>query len=135
MISYKEQLKCNKLMNYSQKSSPKRQDMTEMNKMVEWNEVQSEDYVNLEPEVKKVLVVKDWKLEHKNKFGEDCIEFSANVVEEDEKEVEKMFTTTSKRLMRKLRELFENHPKDQELRFSVKKVGKSFETQYDVEKL
>ena len=107
-------------------------EMTQVN----WDEaLASSGYVKLETDKRKILVGKNSKLEKVEKFGEEVIEFSMVVVEEDEQPVEKVFNTSSKRLLRKLRPLFENVADEVEVRFSVKKIGDKFDTAYDIEQL
>jgi hypothetical protein len=91
--------------------------------------------VKLEPEVRKVLVAKNPVLENKEKFGEMTNCLTVDIIEEDEVQVEKIWEVSSKRLLKKLRPLFENIEADKEVRFSVKRLGDRFDTSYDVETL
>jgi len=103
-----------------------------------WNEAVFEgNFVRLDQDKRKVLVLKDWKLQKVKKFDEEQVEFTAKVVEEDNKGVEgeKFFTTTSNRLKLKLRPLFENQPTDKEVRLAVTKFGEKYNTNYGVESL
>ena len=103
-------------------------------KQVNWDEaLASSGFVKLETDKRKILVGKNASLAKVEKFGEEVIEFSMTVVEEDEQPVEKIFNTSSKRLLRKLRPLFENIDAEVEVRFSVKKIGDKFDTAYDIE--
>lgn len=103
-----------------------------------WDEaVNTGSFVHLETEKRKVLVLKDWKLEKVQKFGEEMVEFSAKVVEEDDKELkeDKYFTTTSNRLKTKFRPIFEGVETDKEVRVAITKFGEKFNTNYGVEVL
>jgi|TARA_R100000501_G_C2625522_1_gene118971 hypothetical protein len=139
MVSYNEILKHKNLWEYdSQKGRAKGQTMTEIKKMesteLNWDEVTlGGKFVTLSQDERKLLVIKNWKLERVNKWGEEQIEFSCDVVEEDEVECEKVWTTTSKRLMSKLKPVLLDRAKDTEVRLSVKKIGDKFDTVYDIE--
>ena len=82
-----------------------------------------------------MLVLKNWALNKVSKFGDEMIEFSADCVEEDNKECDKKFTTTSKRLMSKLQPVFENQPTDKEVRLAITKFGEKYNTNYGLERL
>jgi len=104
---------------------------------ISWEEaVASEGFVRLEPDKEKVLILKNPKLEKVEKFGNEVIEFQANVIEEDnEKQSEKLFTTSSRRLKSKLRPIFETLGENEEVKISILRVGDRFDTQYSVKKL
>lgn len=103
---------------------------------VSWDEaLSSSGYVKLEQDTRKTLAGKNVKLERVEKFGEEVVELSMDIVEEDDQPVEKVFNTSSKRLLRKLRPLFESVAPEVEVRFSVKKIGDKFDTAYDVEQM
>jgi hypothetical protein len=105
---------------------------------INWDEaVSSDGFVTLKTEEQKVLVLRDWALKKVEKFDKEQIEFQAVVVEEDGEKLkgEKLFTTTSKRLKKKLRPIFENKKKDEVVKISVMKVGEQFNTQYSVKEI
>ena len=103
---------------------------------ITWDEaLASSGYVKLEVEKRKVLVAKNPILECKDKFGELTNCLTLNIIEEDDVPVEKLWEVSSKRLLKKLRPLFEGLDEVTEVRFSVKRLGSQFDTSYDIEKL
>ena len=132
---------------HSQKSFADEQDMTEKTKMettsITWDDalrVSGGKYFRLESGVRKTIVAKNARFATVEKTfkGEtkDMVELTLDIVEVDGEEREGMtWNTVSKRLMGGLRPLFENVGADVEVRFSVKKIGESTDTNYDVEAL
>jgi len=103
---------------------------------VNWDEaVASSGFIRLEQDESKELVLTNWKIQKVEKFGETQIEFSADCVEEDGEVVEKLFNTSSNRLKRKLRPIFEGKDNGDKVKISVLKVGDKFDTQYSVKEL
>lgn len=105
-----------------------------------WDEATSSaDYVSLKTDVEKVLVLTNYRLEKRtadSPIAPNEVEFIAEVVEEDNKPVEeKQFTTTSKRLKKKLRDIFENKDPTEKVKLSILKVGEQFNTQYSVKEI
>lgn len=101
-----------------------------------WDEAtESGKFVKLKTDEEKKLVLINHKLMNVEKFGEKDVEFQADVVEEDGNLVEdKQFTTTSRRLKKKLRPFFEGVPTNEVVALTIEKVGEGFETQYSVKK-
>jgi len=110
--------------------------MTEEN-TVSWNEAISDGgFISLETDEQKVLVLTNWRLEEAEKFGTKQVEFVADVVEEDGQPVtDKKFTTTSNRLKKKLRTIFENKEPTGKVKISLLKVGEKYDTQYSCKEL
>ncbi len=144
MISYKDKIMCRKLTDYGQKSSPKRQDMTEIKKMADelnWDTaLDSGSYVKFEEGKRKTVVGKNVRFskvekEFKGQAKAEYQQLTMDVVEEDGQECEKEMNTLSKRFIAGLRPLFEKVAADVEVRFSVKKIGSKTDTAWDVEKL
>ena len=106
-------------------------------KEVSWDEAtQSDGFVNLKPDEKKVLVIRNWELGEVEKFGKKQIELSADVIEEDGEAVtEKKFTTTSRRLKSKLRPILEGKDPTVNTKISILMVGESYQTNYSVKEL
>ena len=104
---------------------------------ISWEEATSSNgFVKIEPEKEKKLKVKNFRFEKIDKFGNEQIEFQADVVEEDGESVkDKLFTTTSRRLKAKLRPVFEDKKPDSVVTFSVMAVGEGFSVQYSVKEL
>ena len=104
---------------------------------INWEEATANSgFVNLEADKDTVLVLTNPKLEKKEKFNKIQVEFSADVIEEDGVQVvEKRFTTTSNRLKKKLRAIFENKKSDEKTKLSILIVGESYQTQYSVKEI
>jgi len=104
---------------------------------ISWDEATaSEGFVKLEPDKEKLLTLKNPRLEKVEKFGNNVIEFQADVIEEDgEAQSEKLFTTSSRRLKSKLRPIFESLGEGKEVKLSILRVGDRFDTQYSVKKI
>ena len=111
--------------------------MTENKESVSWEEATaSAGFIKFEEREKKELVISEYKLEEVNKFGKESIEFVANVIEEDGNTCDKLFTTTSKRLKTELRKVLDGKDlKKGPIKFTVMKVGKSYNTEYAVEEV
>lgn len=138
MISYEAMMGSQKLMAFDCHAKPKvaEQDGGANMAQISWDEaLASSGFVKIESEKRKVLVAKNPVLENKEKFGEMSNCLTMDVVEEDGVEVEKIWEVSSKRLLRKLRPLFEGVEPDTEVRFSIKRLGDRFDTSYDIEKL
>lgn len=143
-ISYREMIKNNSLMNYSHSQTPKEigldggQKMTEIN----WDSALagSGKYVKLEEGKRVTLVGKNptfskVEKEFKGQNKKEMVQLNLEIVEEEGVECVKELSTLSKRFMAALRPLFDGVPGDQEVRFSVKKIGTGTDTNYDVEQL
>jgi len=103
---------------------------------ISWDEaVASEKFVKLETDMAKIVVLTNHKLEAVEKFGENVIEFQSDVIEEDGKPCEKVFTTSSRRLKSKLRPIFEKKQPTDKVKISVLRVGDRFDTQYSVKEV
>ncbi|QDP57878.1 MAG: hypothetical protein Unbinned1693contig1002_22 [Prokaryotic dsDNA virus sp.] len=104
---------------------------------ISWDEaVASSGFVSLESDNEKKLVITNWRLEEVEKFGSKEIELQADVVQEDGEVVkEKLFTTTSKRLKKKLRPILEGKDAKTNVSVSILKVGDKYDTQYSVKEL
>ncbi len=90
-----------------------------------WTDATESKYVRLEENVKKMMVLTNYRLSRVRKFDEDRIEFQAQVVNEDGEACDKIFSTVSAPLMRELRPFFdEKNPGNAiELIILKKKVG------------
>ena len=101
----------------------------------------SGDYVKLEKDKAKLLVLMDWKIETIKKFKDDKgelkeqLEFSALVISEDDKPANKVFTTTSFNAMKGLKEVFAKYWPDTQTprKIRIKKIGEGKATIYDIE--
>jgi hypothetical protein len=100
---------------------------------VNWeNATKSGNFVSLKEDEEKTLTLTNWRLEEVEKFGKETIEFVADVLKEDGEDVEKKFTTSSLRLKKKLRPVFEKHQPSEIVTISILRVGDKFDTQYSV---
>ncbi len=108
---------------------------------VGWDEVgRGSMFVLLEQDKRKTVVITNWKLQKtdkwgKDKFGNDKVEFGADVVEEDNKECNKKWTSTSWKLINKLKPILSVRDPTTEVRLSVKRIGDKTDTTYDLEAL
>ena len=104
---------------------------------ITWNDaISSSGFVRLEEDKEKVIIIRNWTFERVDKFGEEQIEFQADCIEEDGEKVEgKQFTTTSSRLKRKLRPIFEGKDNTIDIKISILKVGDKFDTQYSIKEI
>ena len=103
---------------------------------VTWDEaISSGAWVNLEQDEAKTIVITNWRLVRLEKFGEQTVEFQADVLEEDGETVEKQFTTTSNRLKKKLKEVLSDKKNSEKIKLSIIKVGEKFNTQYSVKEI
>ena len=110
---------------------------------INWDEAtKSGNFVELKEDVEKVLVVTNFKLEKKAtdaKVAAGKIEFVADVLEEDGKAVpekdEIKFTTTSVRLKKKLRPIFEDKKTSEKVTLKILRIGDKFDTQYSVKEI
>ncbi len=144
MISYNAQRGCAKLTAYTSQSKPDskgdRQDGEKKMSEITWDSALagSGKYVKLEEGVRVTLVAKNARFDEVEKEfkGQDpkvYAQLTLDIVEEEGIECEKELSTLSKRFILALRPLFEGVPVDQEVRFSVKKIGTGTDTNYDVE--
>lgn len=113
-----------------------------MSEDINWDEATaSADFIELKPDVEKILVLTDAKLERRPKdsaIAPNEVEFIAEVIEEDGKDMsdsEKKFTTTSKRLKTKLRPIFEKKESTDKVKLSILRVGEQYNTQYSVKEI
>jgi len=106
--------------------------------LADWDEIGG-DYLKLEKDKAKTLLLIDWRLDHIKKFKDDQgnlkdqIEFSAVVLSEDGKPcARKLFTTTSFNALKGLKEVF-NGRKNEPVLIRIKKIGEGKSTIYDIE--
>jgi len=101
---------------------------------VNWDEaITSSGYISLDEETEKKIQIINWKMIKGEKFGQQQVEFIAEVVKEDGKPVtDKLFTTTSNRLKTKLKPLLENLDASKPITLTVLKIGTKFDTRYMV---
>lgn len=113
--------------------------MTEEEKPITWDDATaSSNFVTLTTEEEKKLVLTNWKLTRRpmdNKIAPGKYEFIADCIEEDGDKVEKMFSTTSTRLKKKLQPIFEEADPTTKIKISVLRIGDQFSTQYSVKAL
>ena len=104
---------------------------------INWNEAtQSDGFVKIEQDKEKILVLTNYRLVKVDKFGEENIEFQADVLEEDGVSVnKKLFTMSSRRAKVKLRPIFENKKTTDIVKLSILKVGDRYDTQYSIKEL
>ena len=114
--------------------------MTEQTTEISWDDALagSGKFVKLEEGKRVVLVGKNSRFSSVEKEfqGQEKAmynQLTLDVVEEADTECEKVIETISKRFIKGLRPLFEGIPSEQEVRFSVKKIGEGTDTNYDVE--
>lgn len=156
-ISYRESQRHHELMHYSQRQTPKEIDRTEVKQMTEqkwdegveytdvnWDEVLKSDgkFLKLEADKRVTLVGKNARqsIVEKQFPGKEMKEYAQitlDIIEMDGVECEKVLQTISKRMIFRLEPLFKGVPRDQEVRFSIKRIeGKEkTDTTYDVEAL
>lgn len=144
-IGYGEMIKNNTITNYSQsqqdkKDQPTRESQGGQAKMTEeqitWDEaLDNNNYVRLEEDKQVTLLLTEWKLQRVEKFGEELVEFTSKVLEENGVPVDKLFSTTSNRLKSKLRPIFQNLQGQEKVRISILPIGSNFERQYGVNKI
>ena len=102
--------------------------MTEQN--IEWNKFQM-DYVKLKPGIAKNLKLTNWR--QGTWFDKPGLKF--DVVEEDSETVNKIFSTTSKRLIRELQPIIvkaEEHSL-KTISIIIRKTGEGLDTSYEIE--
>lgn len=110
--------------------------MAEKEEIVSWDEaLTSGNWIKLEQDETKVVKITNWKLVKLEKFGQEQVEFQSDVLEEDGKEVEKFFTTTSNRLKTKLKGVLVERKPTEEVKLSVLKVGDKFSVQYSIKEV
>jgi len=109
--------------------------MTDEN--ISWDDAtKSSGYVELKQDKSKELVLTNYRFVKEEKFGEIQIEFQADVLFEDgEACKEKLFTTSSNRLKKKLRPIFENKTSVDKVKITILMVGEKYNTQYSVKEL
>lgn len=108
-------------------------------RIVSWDDIGG-DYVRIDKEKAKILMLIDWKLDIIKKFKDDNgnlkeqIEFSATVLSEDGKPCNKIFTTTSFNCMKGLKEILKNtETNTKPILIRIKKIGEGKSTIYDIE--
>ena len=100
---------------------------------ISWDDaIASNDYVNLKENEQKTISITHWCFKEVEKFNKKEIEFQSDCVVEDKDPCEKQFTTTSKRLLKKLRPILEPKDVNDVVTVSITKVGDKFKTQYAV---
>ena len=106
-------------------------------KKITWDDaIASSGYVSLPEGETKKLVLTNWTFEEVDKFDKKVIEFQAEVLFEDgESCKEKTFTTSSNRLKKKLRPIFEKKSSTDKVKITIIRVGDKFDTQYSVKEL
>ena len=103
---------------------------------ISWDDaINTSGFVKLEQDEQKKLVLTNWKNVKVEKFGGKKAEFQADVLEEDDKKVEKQFTTVSNRLKMKLRAILEGKNKDDKVKVSILRVGNKYSTNYSCKEL
>lgn len=101
----------------------------------------SGDYVKLDRDKAKILVLCNWRVERIKKFKDDKgelkeqPEFSADVISEDGQPVTKVFTTTSYNAMNGLKAILSKYWPDitTPRKIRIKKIGEGKSTIYDIE--
>lgn len=101
----------------------------------------SGDYIRLERDKAKILIMANWKIKKIKKFKDDKgelkeqLEFTADVLHEDGQPCKKIFTTTSYNCMKGLKEIFsKNYPDTAKpVKIRIKKIGEGKSTIYDIE--
>ena len=108
---------------------------------ISWDEaVKSGEFVQLEEDTEKTLVLTKHRLVRRGNdvaVAKGEVEFVAEVVTEDGETPpqERKFTTTSKRLKKKLRPIFENKKPEDQTTLTILRVGDKFDTQYSVKEV
>ena len=103
-----------------------------------WDDVGG-DYVKLDKDKAKMLLIVDWSLERVKKFKDDDgnlkeqIEFSAKVLSEDGKPASNIFTTTSINALKGLKEVLLEKDEHTPVMLRIKKIGEGKSTVYDIE--
>ena len=101
--------------------------------VVGWEEaVKTANFIKLEEDKEKTIVITNWKNIKKEKFGERVVEFTAEVIEEDDQNVNKIFTTSSNRLKTKLQPILQPKEPQTKVKLIIVRMGKEFNTQYSV---
>lgn len=106
-----------------------------------WDDVNTGSYVKLEKDKAKILLLVNWKLQKIERFKDDKgnvkqqIEFSADVLSEDGKPCQKVFTTTSVNALAGLKEVFAYKDSKKAVMIRIKKIGEGVKTVYDVEEV
>lgn len=107
---------------------------------ISWEEATSSSgFVRLVTDVKKTLVITNWKLvkrDDSKHVGAGEVEFVADVLKEDGEECsDKLFTSLSKRLKQKLKPILETRKQTETVSLTITRVGEQFNTQYSVEEV
>lgn len=99
-----------------------------------WDDVTVSNFVKIEPETEKKLLITNHELQVTTKFdNEEKIEFKADVLEEDGEQVQnKMFSTVSKPLLMKLKPIMQNKSREDKTLLDIIRVGKGKDTKYIV---
>lgn len=100
--------------------------------MINWEDF-DKTIVKIDSEREKTLTITEWR--NDGKFQKPGIRMK--VIEEDEKQVSKEFSTTSTRLIRLLRPIIEKADTKgiSKLKLSITRIGSGFETNYLVKEL
>lgn len=110
---------------------------------IDWTEFEG-NYVALEADTAKTLVLTNWRQETKTFQDDENVAVVFDVVEEDGKNVweenaknRRQFSSSSRRLVRKIKPIIQKAEEDnrEKLKISVMRVGEKFETQYAVKDL
>jgi len=104
---------------------------------ISWDDATtSSGFVTLKQDESKELVVTNYRFEKLEKFGTEQVEFQVDVLFEDGKPCdEKVFTTSSNRLKKKLRPIFETKTNEDKVKLTIMMVGEKFNTQYSVKEI
>lgn len=106
---------------------------------ITWDDaLKNANFVTLETDKEKIVVVTNWGFERRAldaPVAKGMVEFKADCIEEDGESIEKQFAYTSKRLIEKLRPIFENRPSTDKIKISVLRIGNQFNTQYSVREI
>ena len=107
-----------------------------MSEQINWDDATGAGrFVQLTDSEPSTLVLTNWRLEKVEKFGDTKWEFQADCIEENSEIVEKLFNTTSNRLKKKLRAVFENKVATDKTKVVITKIGDGFETAYSVKEI
>ena len=110
---------------------------SQMTDEISWDDATaSSGFVKLVEGEAKELVLTNYRFEKVEKFGSEQVEFQADVLFEDgEACKEKVFTTTSNRLKKKLRPIFEGKTSVDKIKMSIVMVGSAYNTNYSIKEL
>jgi|TARA_Y100000034_G_scaffold95237_1_gene115559 hypothetical protein len=111
-----------------------------MTENISWEEATTSGrFVAIKTDVEKKIAITNWRFEKRAldvRIAPGAVELIADVTEEDGKPVsEKLFTTASNRLKKKLRPILEKKNPKEIVKIAITKVGEQFNTQYSVKQL